>query len=138
MRLIFVIILIYNFSVSFAQSSKEKIEAARINFIKERIELTNNQEAIFWPLYNEYQDKRSDIKRQMKLLKTETGGLSATDEQLKADLERLFELRQLEQELEKDYYRKFLKVISIRQLIELMKAEKQFTIMLVKKLEENK
>lgn len=122
-----------------AQDKSTKIEAAKVAFVKDKIQLTESQEMLFWPIYNDYLDKKQDVRKLIKALKTETGALSATDEQLKVDLSRLFELRQQELALEKDYFTaKFLKVISLRQVVELQKAEKQFTLMLIKKLEEGK
>lgn len=134
------LILLISFLLFFANAygQKEKIEAAKVAFITEKIELTPDQARQFWPIYNEFSDKKTEIRRQLKQLKTEGQGLSASDEQLKADLAKYFELRQREQELEKDYYNRFGKVITIRQVVALINAERQFTLMLVKRLEEGK
>lgn len=122
-----------------AQNKSTKIEAAKIAYIKEKIELSETQELSFWAIYNEYLDKKQAIRKQIKLLKTESGSISTKDEQLKIDLEKLFVLREQELLLEKDYYTiRLLNVISLRQIIELQKAEKQFTLLLIKKLEDIK
>lgn len=134
-----IVIVFFSFVAALAQDKSTKIEAAKVAFVKEKIQLTENQEMLFWPIYNDYLDKKQEIRKQIKSLKTETGALSATDEQLKFDLQKLFDLRQQELMLEKEYFtNKFIKVISLRQVVELQKAEKQFTLMLIKKLEEAK
>lgn len=134
-----ILILFFSILTLSAQDKGTKIEAAKIAFIKEKIQLTESQEMVFWAVYNGYLDKKQEIRKQIKLLKTESGTLSATDEQLKSDLAKLFELRQQELLLEKEYFiLKFLKIISLRQVVELQKAEKQFTLMLIKKLEDGK
>lgn len=134
-----ILIVFFSLLAAQAQDKSTKIEAAKVAFVKEKIQLTENQEMLFWPIYNDYLDKKQEIRKQIKSLKTETGALSATDEQLKLDLQKLFDLRQQELMLEKEYFTlKFIKVISLRQVIELQKAEKQFTLMLIKKLEDAK
>lgn len=134
-----IVIVFFSFVAVKAQDKSTKIEAAKVAFVKEKIQLTENQEMLFWPIYNDYLDKKQEIRKQIKALKTETGALSATDEQLKLDLQKLFDLRQQELMLEKEYFTlKFIKVISLRQVVELQKAEKQFTLMLIKKLEDAK
>lgn len=138
-KIIYVLIFIFLSIVAHSQDKGNKIEAAKVAFIKDKIQLTEQQETVFWSLYNDFLDKKQEIKKQIKNLKTETGTLSASDDILKYDLQKLYEIRANELAFEKEFYTlKLPKIISIRQIIELQKAEKQFTLMLIKKLEEGK
>jgi hypothetical protein len=111
---------------------REKIDSAKTAFITERLSLTPAQSEKFFPLYKEYNDKRKALRKERGALKSQSGNLSATDEQLKADMNKLLDLRQKEVNLDKEYFDKFQKVISIRQVAELYHSESLFTRELIK------
>lgn len=119
------------------KAQREKIEQAKYNFIGQQLQLTVEQEQKFWPVYNDYSDKKKGIKKAIRKLKSQEFANAATDEELKSDITKLFELKQQDLNLEKEYYEKFLKIISPRQTIALVKAEREFIKMLYKKLDEN-
>lgn len=119
------------------KAQHEKIEQAKYNYIGQRLELTPEQEQKFWPVYNDYSDKKKGIKKAIRKLKSQEFANAATDEELKSDIEKLFELKQQDLNLEKAYYEKFLKIISPRQTIALVKAEREFIKILYKKLDDN-
>ncbi|MEY3415919.1 MAG: hypothetical protein RL060_30, partial [Bacteroidota bacterium] len=52
-------------STAYAQNpgNREKIEAAKIGFISERLALTPKQAQTFWPIYNEYTFKKKEIRK---------------------------------------------------------------------------
>lgn len=135
---LFLIVMILFFKqLSFAQklSSKEEIDAARYNFIEKRLEMTEVQSQKFWPIYNDYLDQKKVLKKAIRKLKVQEYTNAASDEELSADLKRYFELRQQDLQLEQSYFAKFAKIISVRQLAELIKAERAFIQLLYKKIE---
>ncbi|GAB3920331.1 hypothetical protein GCM10028804_14350 [Larkinella terrae] len=110
---------------------RQKIESAKIGLITNRLNLTPEQAPLFWPIYNEYSDKRRDISRQLRQ-SNKPGGNSAINE-----LNESVELKQKLVDLEKDYNSKFLKVISAQQLQELHNTERMFNKMLMDQLRGN-
>jgi hypothetical protein len=54
-----------------------------------------------------------------------------------ANIKETLNLQQKEVDLEREYMSKFLKVINVRQLAELYKAEQVFTQMLIQRLNKN-
>src|SRR6478609_4899475 len=48
------------------EHAKEKIKAARIGLITQRLGLTPEQAEKFWPIYNEFTQKRTDLRQQYK------------------------------------------------------------------------
>jgi len=63
-KLLLVLILAGSFAGNAQQPSPEtleKIEAARIALISERLELTPEQAEKFWPIYREFGNKRKEI-----------------------------------------------------------------------------
>ncbi len=118
-------------------SARDRISTAKIGLITDRLNLTTEQAPQFWAVYNEYSDKKRDMKRQLKELRTQNSTLTASDEQVQKSLQEMISLRQKEVDLEKEYMNKFLKTITPRQLAELYDTEQEFTKILLERLEGN-
>jgi hypothetical protein len=138
-----VTILIAIFSIAFSTflkaqddfpRGKEKIRAAKVGLITNRLNLTEDQAKIFWVVYEEFDKRRSDIRKNIRQMTAESRNITASDEKILADLKEVLSLKQKEVDLERDYLPKFLKTINVRQLSELYKTEQLFNQMLVKKL----
>lgn len=112
----------------------EKVQAAKIAFITNKLNLTSKQAEQFWPLYNEFEAKRKELKDFLK----EGAETELTDAQAKEEIKKLLASRQQEVDLEKEYADKFMKVITPKQVHALMHSEKEFTRMLVKRLRERR
>ena len=103
-----------------------QLENAKIAFITNRVSLTQDQAQKFWPLYNEFAARRRELNRSGRLLRREvTEGM--TDQQLRDNFTQAFAMRQQELNLEKEYFDKFQKIISLRQVAQLFQAERDFT-----------
>ncbi|WP_125932470.1 hypothetical protein [Hymenobacter glacialis] len=103
-----------------------QLENAKIAFITTRVALTQDQAQKFWPLYNEFTDKRRDLNRNGRLLRRDVTD-AMTDQQIRENYAQSFTKRQQELNLEKEYFEKFQKVISLRQVAQLFMAERDFT-----------
>jgi Spy/CpxP family protein refolding chaperone len=114
----------------------EQIEKARIAFITERLSLTNEQSAKFWPVYNEFSDRRRQQMMNLRKLNKENRNPSISDEQIRQNLSLMLDKKQAIIDLEKEYLPKLLAIISPRQVDALQKAEKDFLKMLRKKIEQ--
>lgn len=123
------------FSVAYAQDGgHQKIANAKIGLITNRLNLTPEQSQQFWPVYNEFDDRKKEIRKQMRKLIVETNTLTTPDEKILANIKETLNLQQKEVDLEREYMNKFLKVVNVRQLAELYKAEQMFTQMLIQRL----
>ena len=110
-----------------------QLENAKIAFITNRVSLTQDQAQKFWPLYNEFSDRRRELNRNGRLLRRDiTEGM--TDQQLRENFTQAFNTRQQELNLEKEYFEKFQKVISLRQVAQLFQAERDFTKEVIKRV----
>jgi hypothetical protein len=113
----------------------EKIRAAKVGLITNRLNLTEDQAKTFWIVYEEFDKKRFEIRKNIRQMTAESRNITTTDDKILADIREVLSLKQKEVDLEKEYLSKFLKTINVRQLSELFKTEQLFTQMLVKKLE---
>src|SRR6186713_708332 len=103
----------------------EKIDAARTAFLTDKMNLSQEQSQKFWPIYNEYEAKRKDLRHKAHPFKGQNIE-TLSDAQLKDQLNQMFEARQVELNLDKEYAEKFQKVISVRQLAAMYKGEREF------------
>jgi hypothetical protein len=132
MKKIIIICLSIVLSVSaFAQQGK-RIEAMRIAFITQRLNLTSEEAQQFWPVFNQFSEKMQQIKG------TKTD--APLDEMSDADTEKMilteFDKESKELELKKEYYQKLKKVLPVRKIAKLYRAERDFKNELVKYLKE--
>lgn len=115
----------------------EKIESAKIAFLTEKLHLTTDQSQKFWPLYNEYNADRRKGRTRAWILK-ESNLETLTDQQVREGINEMHTNRQNELNMEKQYVDKFLKVISVKQLATLYRSEREFTHVLLKKLDNHR
>ncbi len=119
-------------------SKRDKIEALRVSFINQKVDFTSQEAQLFWPLYNEYNDKMSLLKKTFRQqFKNNTAIDFVTDKD--AELYLLAELttKQKELDLYKEYYDKFKKVMPIKKVALLRKAEDDFKKELIKNIKGN-
>ncbi|ACT94147.1 hypothetical protein Dfer_2932 [Dyadobacter fermentans DSM 18053] len=114
----------------------KRIQDAKVAIITNRLNLTPEQSTGFWPMYNEYAQKRREIHRAQRKIINDKKAEGQNDEAVLNNLKEVQELRQKELDLEKDYQNKFLKVITASQVIELYKAERTFNDMLIQRLKQ--
>ncbi len=112
----------------------EKIEAARIGMITNRLDLNPEQAISFWPVYNEFENKKKIVKNELRKHLSESRSLASTDDKIKTELNEMMTLRQKEVDLDKDYMTKFLKVLNPRQVSELYRTEQMFKQMLLRRM----
>jgi outer membrane PBP1 activator LpoA protein len=117
---------------------RHKMDSAKVAFLTERLTLSKEQSEKFWPLYNEYNTKKRALRKEQGALKSLDGNLTATDEQLKSDLNKRIELKQKDVDLEKEYLSKFQQVLSIRQVAELYHSERLFAKQMIRNLKDGK
>ncbi|TPG66446.1 hypothetical protein [Hymenobacter nivis] len=110
-----------------------QLDNARIAFFTSRLSLTQDQAQRFWPVYNEFITRRRALNRASRSLKREQiEGL--TDQQIRENLTQTYATRQQELNLEKEYFDKFQKVLSLRQVAQLLAAERDFTKEVIKRV----
>lgn len=114
---------------------EKRVDAQRIAFITERLNLSPEESQNFWPVYNEYRDKLKTI-RQDRLPEVEI------DQMNDAEAEKLIkdnlDAEQRELELKREYYLKLRKTIPPRKIALLMKAEIEFKGNLLKEIQKRR
>ena len=118
------------------QQAKEKIESARIGFITERLGLTPDQAERFWPLYNEYRQRNQDASKNYRQFKAGLDPDGPSEDESRRLVELELELKQRRLDLEREYSKRMLDVISTQQVASLREAERDFRGILLRRLQQ--
>lgn len=115
--------------------AQEKIKAARIAFITERLGLTPDEAEKFWPVYREFSLKRQELRQQFKDQRKNPDPKKTIEQNEKDALELGLKLKQQELDLEKEYSGKLLKAVPAQKVMALRKAEDDFRRLLIDQIQ---
>ena len=137
-HLLFTVLIVSAFgSLAQAQVDPEKREARLAAFRAEVftrvLNLTPEEAQGFWPVYNEFSDKREQAQQELRPSKQLD---QMSDVEVEEQIKRHFEMKQREIELEREAYQKLRKVLPLRKIAKLPMAEREFRESLIKKLQE--
>ncbi len=119
-------------------TKRDKIDALRVSFITSKVPLSNQESQLFWPLYNEYNDKADNLKKSFRQQFIRNVDYSTvSDKEAEAYLVAELTLKQKEYELSKEYYEKFKKVLPIKKIALIRRAEEDFKKELIKNIKGN-
>lgn len=119
-------------------SGSERVQALKVAFITKALNLTSAEAEKFWPIYNEYQDKRDVARNKMqadyKLIREQADLLST--EELTRLGDEIVALKIKDAELVSEMHEKLKKVLPPKKLAQLYVAEDDFKKWLIEKLTE--
>lgn len=115
-----------------------RIHAAKIAYIADRINLSNEQLGAFRPLYNDYQKDVRETRRSFFSKYHGTRPDEADDATSLQWIDDNLDYQQQIIQLKRNYNERFLKIISPRQLSDLYKAEREFNQILLQRLKQER
>ncbi|SDD55731.1 hypothetical protein SAMN04488104_103726 [Algoriphagus faecimaris] len=136
---LFLIIFLFAGFSGYAQRNSEqdfdpeRLKAARIAFITSRLELNSEQAEKFWPVYNEYTEKREANLKQMASLYPRRGQAALSDSDAKKAIEKRFDIQRKMIEDEQLFVNQVSKIISYNQILKLNGIARDFTRMIYQK-----
>lgn len=113
----------------------ERLAQYRAEVFTRVLRLSPEEAQGFWPLYNEFLDRRDQLQQEFKSLKQED---QMSDSEVEEHIKRYFERKQRDLDLEKDLNQKLRKVLPLRKIAKIPMAEREFREALIKKLQENR
>ncbi|EOZ98332.1 hypothetical protein A33Q_0986 [Indibacter alkaliphilus LW1] len=105
---------------------KEKLESARVAFITNRLDLKPEQAEKFWPAFNEYQEKRNSMMKDMSEINRKANS-DISDQDAGQLIKKRLEIQQNMLNLEKQFMDDVQKTISPSQAAKLHEVNRQFT-----------
>lgn len=119
---------------------REQIEAMKVAFLTRKLNFTPEEAKVFWPVYNQYQDEieklRENRRSEMKANRNEFDSMSDKDVEKIVDGEIAF--RQNELDILKKYNPQFKKVLPMKKVAKLYRAEEDFKRELLQKIQERR
>lgn len=122
------------------QARREQIEAQKIAFITQELNLTPEEAKVFWPVYNEYEAKRHQLKKSFRDVEyihkadmdklTEKEAAQILDNQI-IEAQKFLDLR-------KEYHAKFKAVLPAVKVLKLYDSERDFQKVLIDKIRQHK
>lgn len=127
---------------SFAQRSenREKIKSLKVAFITDRLELSAKEAQQFWPVYNEYEDKREALRQKERTqIKSKIRDAAAlTEKEAEELLKQFLSFEEEEEELDRSFLKEISKVITAKKTLLLLRSEEEFKRQLIKQYRHNK
>lgn len=103
--------------------AQERIEAQRVAFITQKLELTADESAAFWPVYNEFKQKQKEMRESVKPGKpirqlNDAEALELIEAQLDLEIALV--------DLKRQYFARIGASVAPRKLVRLGLVEQQF------------
>ncbi len=105
---------------------REKMEAYRVAFITEKLELTAEEAQQFWPIFNEREAQLKSIKKEQRKHRKNTDFASLTDAEIQVMIDHHFDFKQRELDIDREYTAKFAKVLPLKKVVMLHRLEREF------------
>ncbi|TAF08121.1 MAG: sensor of ECF-type sigma factor [Flavobacteriia bacterium] len=139
--IVFLLISTLSFSQGFREK-KEKVKALKMAYITEQLNLTTEEAQKFWPIYNAFDEKQSELRHEKMraiLNRFEPGSVEKLSEKDASSL--LIQIETIEENifnLRKKFIRDLQGVISAKKIIKLKKAEDDFNRTLLKQIKDRR
>lgn len=101
----------------------EQIKALKTAFITQEMQLSDKEAQQFWPVYNTYEEKRSELRhREHEDLNLEC----LTGDKAEAKLQEYLDIEKEEYLIKKEYFSELRKIFPAEEIVKLMKLEDDF------------
>jgi Skp family chaperone for outer membrane proteins len=118
----------------------EKIKALKTAHITSQLDLTSAEAEKFWPIYNDYDSKLMELRKNMRsenMGKLHKGNIdNLTDEEANEIIDKMLEMKTTELDYRKKLAQDLRGVIPPTKIIKLQRAEESFKRMLLERLKQ--
>lgn len=122
------------------EGRRERVEAMKIGFLTERLDLSPDEAKVFWPTYNKYQDELETLRKSRRdnLVNARQNFEEMSDSEVAKTVDAELQFRQSELDIIRKYDPQFRKVLPIKKVARLYKAEEDFKRKLLEMLQERR
>lgn len=110
------------------RQDRKKLESLRIAYITDELDLSSEEAQIFWPVFNEFEKKRTELRKSKNML---LGDSSKNSSDIVTEY---LAIEEEEHILNENYITQMREVISDEKIITLISSEKRFRERLIKRL----
>jgi len=118
------------------RTSLEQVEAEKIAFFTRYLELSSREAQEFWPVYNDFQNRKNKINQERQNLSRYFAQNSAnlSDSEAREIADRYIDLQIQEARLTGEYHKKFMEVLPPGKVMLFYQAENEFRMQLLRRL----
>lgn len=116
----------------------EKLKSAKVAMITERLDLSAEEAQEFWPVYNEHEEERRNLRREMMMMRRDTDLALLNDTEAQEALNKLMEARKKEAEIDAAFLEEISRMMGPRRTLMLVKTEMEFNRMVIRRLRSEK
>lgn len=119
----------------------DEIRAQKAAYLTTKLDLTPAEAQQFWPVYNEYSQKKEEIHRERFLKKGNPKPIDPdqmTDEEAGQMIDQMVADQGKMAALEKEYSQKFRKILPVKKVLKLYEAEMDFKRVLLDRIKDRR
>jgi hypothetical protein len=119
---------------------RERIDAQKVAFITDQLQLTPEEAQKFWPVYNQYNSQKEDLNRDFMQanMKFRKNADAMTDKDASEMSDSYIKHAQKIVDLQKEFHGKLKDVLPPKKLLKLYNVERDFQRLLLQRLGERK
>lgn len=140
-KILFTIVALVFVSQVFAQRNinPDRVKAQKVAFITERLDLSSDEAAKFWPIYNAFEDKTNDIRQNdLREVRRAMRQGNLSDSEAQKLLDTFMAAEEKLHQAKKDLVSDLKNVIAPQKIIALKAAEDAFNQRLLQILQQRK
>lgn len=129
--ILFVLLFCASFTVSAQDADgKREIEAYKVKYLTERLELSPSEAKVFWPIYNSWQAEQAALRKEraqkMISFRTTNEIENLSDQQVQALITNEINIKQRALNIEKKYYNQLKSSLPIKTVGKYYRAQETF------------
>jgi len=123
-------------AVAQMNQNTERFQEERIAFFNEKLQLTPEQAEKFWPVYDDYNNRRIKMGEEEKNLLNffACNSDNMTDQEIEESIKKYLDLQQKEADLTSQYTRKFETFLPKKKVLMIFVTERQFRVYLLQQI----
>jgi len=107
-------------------------------FFTKNAELTPTEAEAFFPVYNELQQKKRELNREIRRIMRQEPGTQVSEEQSLKAIDAQADVNIKIAELEKEYLQKFKQILPASKILKVQNAEEQFNSQILKDIQQSR
>lgn len=119
-------------------ATESRIEAQRVAYITNQLELTPEESQKFWPVFNQLKSEIKELKKSNRKSKKDINLDSLSDQEIEELLNAQFDFEIKEIELKRSYFQKFKTILPIKKVAKLAMVDRAFKKEIFKRFREER
>lgn len=139
-----IVITILTYSSAFAQQGKpskeemeKKMKVLKVSFLTEKLDLTETEAQMFWPVYNQFEDEMMSLRPE-KNPGERPNIEEMSDQDIENKVQETFAMGYKKIQIQEVYFEKFKEILPMQKVMKMYMAEKEFKKEIIAKFKERK